>query len=585
MSVTIVVWVVLTLICTTAYAIVKTQSALKWRQIHEQWLEPYIGGSETWAPDKTFPSLPSLRQPSPLHQRLQLLQNLSSTSLAEGDLGRLILRRDQVPQQAVIGSAANLLISIALASTIGGLIYTISSYLAPGGHNEIKDAIRDFPLFFIPTLFGVVMGAGANAYQSKLDEDFDLLWDCLDRFTITQMLVHFIKPKSALEQTTERLAEAARLFESSGGKLSGTIGQLENASAKLSQLDPTQWALGLKSASDKFDELIKVGLTQITVAAERYEKSVETYTGFVQEIRLAIERQNTQISKNAEAASKVLLLLEAAGDYKNELSTTLRGFQASVDELKDLRDKIDEFGINVGGFGDHLNNWAEKQNQQTAELVKQVASITDGIQPVLEEWRKASDFFAQNHEDIKKELRELLVGFDTFHGELNTSQAEQILSLKALAKDFSNKNLEYWQQARAELSEKYDSTPELIKILGELVRSFEGTKLLGTSLPKIGENLEKVVGNLGDALDDLQKQQADLQSAAQQVLQTQNQQLVACLNTLAQQNQRHEAALEAISQRLALAIEATGRTSIALPTTKDGFIARLWRKIARKPKA
>ena len=529
-----------------------------WGKAHTKWLEAH---ETTWQSGTEWPELRE-GLPAPLGDRIQLLMSPSVTSLAEGDLGRFLLRRPEVRGQAVLGSVANLLISLALATTIFGLIVTLFAYKSDTNASE---AIRHFPWFFIPTLAGVLLGALVNKKQAKIDAEFELLWDRIDTFTIVHLLPKHIKPKTALDAATEKLAQAAGLFEGSGQKLAGTIGQLESAASKLSQLDPTQWAIGLKDTSEKFER-----------ATEAYQKHVGTLGQSVKGLGTMLEQQVQVASTNSQSISDVTALVKEASGYKDELANTLLRFQESVEKVDGLRIEIQQFGSNVSSLGPSLENWAETQNRSTSQLIGKVAGITQTVQPLLDEWKQASGFFSDNHQTFKAELERLIERFTQFQQEFEQASTGQMKALDTLTNSFSKGAIDFWGHRVSQLLEQFDHPASDLKQLRDLL---EGAQELGTSLPGMT---------------------ASLSDGSQLFTQTISS-LSGTVEQLASQQKSHQDALIQVSERLAQISEKldkpresegfqepspslSSRTVLGLPIGPPSWMTRLLEKVSREGK-
>lgn len=474
-----------------------------WRKAHTKWLEAH---GTTWQSGTEWPELRE-GLPAPLGDRIRLLMSPSVTSLAEGDLGRFLLRRPEVRGQAVLGSVANLLISIALATTIFGLIVTLFAYKSDTNASE---AIRHFPWFFIPTLLGVLLGALVNRKQAQIDAEFELLWDRIDTFTIVHLLPNHIKPKSALDSATEKLMQAAGLFEGSGQRLAGTIGQLESAASKLSQLDPTQWAIGLKETSGGFER-----------ATAAYQNHVGVLGQAVKGFGTMLERQSEVTAANNHSIQEAVGLIKAASGYKDELAKTLLSFQESVEKVHGLRVEIENFGTDVSSFSASLENWAGTQDRSTTQLVGEVGKITENVQPILDEWRQASGFFQDNHQTFKDELERLVQRFTQFQSEFEQAQAGQLRVLDSLTNSFSKGAIDFWQNEVQQRLEQFDHPSNDLRQLQDLLK---GAQNLGATLPDLTESLSdgsqlflQTISSLSETVEQLAGQQRAHQDALLQV--------------------------------------------------------------------
>lgn len=532
------------------------RTAAVWIKLHRSWLEENKEWSTDTAPPEIKEEQKALKLPEPIPGRVDLLSGLAGTSLAEGDLGRFLLRRLEVPGQNAVGTVANLLISIALASTILGLIVTLFGF-AWGGDEASSgvDAIQYFPLFFIPTFFGVILGALANRTQHENDEELERLWDDLDTFTITHILPKFVSPKSALEETTERLADAATLFESSGEKLAGTIGQLESAANKLAQLDPTAWAVGLKDTSEKFAK-----------AADGYEQHVETFQKSIEGVGTLVEQQDRLITANAQGIEQVSDLLKGAMGYKDELAETLRGFKESVDKVDELKTSIDGFGSNVSSFSYQLENWVERQNESTQSLTDEVAKIAGSVEPMIEEWKRASTFFSDNHESLKDGLEKLVARFDTFHDKLAESQSVHAELLRSLSTDLGDQTLTYWREARSELSEEFDHPPGMLDELSKLREALSDAQALGVGLPELANRLKEIVESLDWSFAEFGRQNQEFQSTLLATTKEQGEHFIEGTELLAQQEKYHTETLKALITQMDGVVEQMKVTTAALRT-------------------
>lgn len=506
-------------------------NAGKWLEVHAKWLDEL---GEKAVSEVDWPQPPT-GLPAPLEERLHLLTSPSVTSLADGDLGRFLLRRPEIKGQAALGSIANLLISIALASTILGLIVTLFGLmLRMTVNSEMKNmvlAISHFPWFFIPTFAGILLGAWANKGQTNIDTNFEQMWDQIDNFTIVHLLPKYIKPKSALDAATEKLMQAAGLFESSGQRLAGTIGQLESATSKLAQLDPTQWAVGLKDTSEKFER-----------ATQGYDQHVETLGDAIKGFGKMLEQQEQVTGANSQSISDVTALVKEASGYKDELAKTLLRFQESVEKVDGLRIEIQQFGSNVSSLGPSLENWSRTQDSSTTQLIREVANITKNVKPLLDEWKQASGFFSDNHQTFKAELEKLVVQFNEFQDKFEQYQTNQVTALKGLTSDFSKGAIEYWRSASSELNEKFDP-PEILRSVADLAASLEGIRPLGTALPELTEVFAGTSVRFTDVLSEG------------------NAQLVASVERLSAQQQAHQQVLNQVGVRLTEISEQLARSN------------------------
>lgn len=570
-------------------AYVNFRYANSWMVEHDKWLK---NNEKDWPSGGIWDTKPP--EPDPLSGRAALLEKLGDTSLTEGDLGRFLLRREEVSGQSALGSVANLLISIALASTILGLIMTLfglveSASASNPNERSMVTAIAHFPWFFIPTFIGVILGAFANKCQASIDEKFVRLWDRLDNFTITHLLPKYVQRKSTLEETTQTLAEAAHEFKASGATLAGTIKKLEGAADKLSQLDPTQWAEGLANTSQKFE-----------AATTAYESHVATLGKSVSDFGGMLETQTLVTTKNAAAVGEVAGLLKEASGYKDELAKTLHGFKASVDKVQGLRDEIENFGTDVKGLTDSLGNWASTQDDASSKLVREVAQIKDNVEPVLEEWRNASKFFSANHDILKAGLESLVNQFEGFHGDLRQSQEHQLKALHGLYDDFEKKTGEYWRSATAELSERFDSTPDVLNELRKVAVALEGARTLGTGLPELAKHLSSSGDRLGETLDKLAERSDEVQSALISMMDESNQRMATSIDHLTALHKAHQEALDEVGRQLsqiatqigssqhlkqpAMPSTLSSRTFMGLPLGPPAWITNIIRSMTKEAK-
>ena len=545
-------------------------SAGDWLKVHLQWLQE-LGTNP--ATDVEYPTPPG-GLPTPLKERLQLLMSPSVTSLADGDLGRFLLRRPEIKGQSALGAVANLLISIALASTILGLIVTLFGLvvrLAGNSNTGLKDmvgAIAHFPWFFIPTCIGVLLGAWAHRRQMSIDSDFDQMWDQIDTFTIVHLLPKYIKPKSALDAATEKLMQAATLFEGSGQKLAGTIGQLEGAASKLSQLDPTQWAVGLKDTSEKFER-----------ATEAYQKHVGTLGQAVKGFGEMLNQQTEVTKANSQSIGEVTELVKDAAGYKDELAKTLLGFQKSVEKVDGLRSEIENFGSDVSGLSASLANWANIQDSSSTTLVSEVGKITNNVQPILDEWQKASGFFHDNHQTFKAELESLAKKFTDFQQEFEKAQSGQLKALDTLVNSFSEGAIKFWGNKVSQQLEQFDHPADVLQELRKLSASLEGAQELGTSLPTLSDSLSngsllfsQTISSLSGTVEQLSVQQKSHQEALIEVSQR-----LAQISEKLDRPAMHETSPAATST-------LSSRTILGLPIGPPPWMSRLLKRFSKEGK-
>lgn len=553
-----------------------------WLSKHEEWLQKF---SKTWQAGTEWPQLgPEL--PTPLGDRISLLMSAGRTSLAEGDLGRFLLRRPEVKGQYAIGASANLLISLALASTILGLIVTLFGLAT--SQKELRSAVSHFPWFFIPTCLGVLLGAWANLRQSSIDSEFELLWDRLDTFTITHLLPQHVKPKSALEETTQKLADAAGLFESSGKRLEGTIGQLESAAVKLSELDPTQWAVGLKDTSEKF-----------VSATQSYETHVGTLGNAVGGFKQMLGQQEQLISGNGRLVSEVGEMLQKALFYKDELVAVLSGFKDSLQTVQSLKDEIEQFSSDVKGLSGSVLTWSQAQDNAASKLGQEVGRIAGTLEPALEKWSQASGFFKDNHTVLKENLDNVVEQLELLHGKLAQSQSRQVEALGQIFDGFEKRTAQYWSSASVELSERFDHAPDVLQELQKVVASLEGARALGSELPNLSQKLGGTTEQLAMTLSRLEQRNEEVQAALLSAVNDGHQQLLAGIDHWATQQRAHQETLTQWGSRLQESSELpfetdlqeratasdpsfSSRTILGLPLGPPPWMIRLLKKFSKE---
>src|SRR4051812_25071861 len=94
-----------------------SQDALDWCARQEAFLHPPAGGRAEDPPEDVTPN--------PVRERIDLLQRMQHTALAQGDIGSFLLRRQDVPGQDAAAHFANVLVSAALLATVMGLVFTL----------------------------------------------------------------------------------------------------------------------------------------------------------------------------------------------------------------------------------------------------------------------------------------------------------------------------------------------------------------------------------------------------------------------------------------------------------------------------
>src|SRR5439155_23778412 len=134
------------------------------------------------------------------------------TSLAQGDIGSFLLRRQDVPGQDTAAHFANVLVSAALFATVMGLVFTLyelSSALrstaqapaAPTGlaapgvapaprpnpdpisvvMGQVQRPLGRLPWLFVPTGCGLLLALISLFRQREVDERVEITWQDLDR--------------------------------------------------------------------------------------------------------------------------------------------------------------------------------------------------------------------------------------------------------------------------------------------------------------------------------------------------------------------------------------------------------------------
>lgn len=477
-----VVWVLacIVLFGVFVWGIIASRKAVQWCKRQRL----LIDQARSAPPEQPSPEEEADLSPNPLRERQALLEKMAQTSLAEGDIGSFLLRRDEVPGQNIAALFANALVSSALFFTILGLIFTLwglgsalSSSSFPDAQSDLVETLVDriqgplshLPFLFIPTALGLLLAVVTICWrQRSIDEQVEKTWQEIDRYTQEELLPRFLTRSHVFQEIAQRqevaiasLSESSVRFEQAASRMEETFGTVQQALSELSKLDQSRWAQDLMKAAQDFREQVRASGQVLSQASREIHAGLQTLPAASQGLEQAAGRM-------AEAGEKVA---QAGSD----LAGAAQQIQQTVGSLAEVQQQILELGGNISSLATgmqvlngHFVGWAETQQQLLVDLKRTVMELRDAVGPLVQQ---ASALYMHIHENAQvtqKALHQAAERFSACNEQLAGICRDQQATFGELSVQIANSLREGHQRFLAEVNGRFDQGEGLYRRLEDL---------------------------------------------------------------------------------------------------------------------
>lgn len=437
------------------------------------------------------PSPPSSEGPCPLDERKTLLEKMAPTSLAEGDMGSFLLRRDEVPGQYVAAHVANVLVSIALFGTILGLIVTLwglglalgSSALLQAGEvsspnpsdlletivRRIQGPLSHLPLLFGPTAWGLLLAVFSIRRQYWIDEKIEETWKEIDRYTqdvllpqyLTQFHSPFLKILQRQEEATAGLTESSGRFGQAASRLEEAFSSVRQALSELGKLDQSRWAQDLMKAAHDFRKQISSSGEILTQASQEISDGLAVLPNIADRLKQAAGQVDGAGEAVVRAASQ---LTTAAAGVKETL-----GLLADVQQnILDLDDHITSLATSVHVLSSNFLNWSQTQQQFLQDLKQTVMALLKAVHLLLDQTQGLHAYIRDNAPITQQALQQVAKQFSSCNRELAAVCQQQQATFGRIAEQIADSLREGHQRFLAEVKGRFDQGEGLYQRLEDL---------------------------------------------------------------------------------------------------------------------
>jgi len=553
--------------------------------------QPASDSSES-ASQQEGPKQEAALSPNPLEERRAFLEKMARTSLAEGDIGSFLLRRDEVPGQNVAASLANASVSIALIFTILGLIFTLgglgwslsSSPLSIHGManpaqsdlvetlvERVRGPLSHLPFLFIPTAWGLGLAVAATRRQHCIDQEVEKTWREIDRYTQEELLPQFFSRSHLFEEIAQRqeaaiagLAESSVRFEQAASRMEEAFGTVQQALAELSKLDQARWAQDLMKAARDFREQVNASGQVLSQASREIHAGLKTLPAASQCLEQAA-------GKVAEAGETVAQAGSDLTEATQQIQHTVALLAEVQQQILGLRDNITGLASSMQVLNGHFVGWAGTQQQLLVDLKQTVVDLRDAVGPLVEQ---ASALYAHIHDNAQvtqQALHQAAQQFSACNEQLAGICRHQQATFGEFSEQIATSLREGHQRFLAEVNGRFDQGEGLYRRLEDLrsavdhnVGALKGIEQHLITLPSLlevqhatVEKTERILQQLPHTLQALthflQEQAAQSHQREEQwwrTMEEQAQQQSQALRRIQQQAQQQTQTLQAIQQEL-----------------------------------
>lgn len=416
-----------------------------------------------------------------LTQREHQLKALYDTPLAEGSLGALLLRRDEVPGEYTAEQTAQLLVTFALVFTIMGLIVTLGTL---GGSlsaaatveqsartvslsvTEILESVRE-PLthlswVFLPTGVGLLLAIIATWVQNLVDNKINQMWKRIDRRTLEELIPSYLKSTEASQQeATENLVEASKNFLNAAIQTRSALTGMEANLEQISKLDQSKWAQELIEAANEFRGHVATSAGEVSDAAWAMQEALEKLPDAASSLETASGSVNNAADRLMTVTTDIADALESVGDAFEPLSK----LPASVNDMGEAMEYLAE---PMRGVARVLNEWSVKQQdfiQNSNEMVKE---LRDNLQPLLENARNVNERSEENFDRIEGQLEEIHRGLERAASRFDDIVIGQAKTLSELPQSVESSIRSGHEAWIVEANERFEQDGEIFEGLMKL---------------------------------------------------------------------------------------------------------------------
>ncbi len=501
---------VLVLLIIFGFALVQSQRTLDWCKQQRTLLGTLRSAGASWDLPQDLPN----DQLTPLRDRQELLNRVIDTPLMEGDIGTFLLRRPEAPLQQLASLLSNILVSLAIVTTIVGLIMTVRGLadaltLNAGADfaqvvKQVQAPLSRLPAFFFPTAVGLFLGVLLSGRQGQIDDEIERTWQDLDRFTEDEILARALQqkaktePSNQLKEAVEQLQPIAQGMQTSFEKVAEVLKTLEN-------LDQSRWVAKVEEAMAAFKECVRSSEQALREASGELKEGLKVLPLASQQFA-ETSRQVTAVSTRlAEGGQALEKATRQTLDSLSQLLVDQKAALEAQSDLADLRLGISALATSLNSLNGNFGEWEKRQQQEFSRLSSIVEDLQKTVGPMADHWKQIAEQVQEHARVVQASLRDTTDKM----GQVNRELAQILETQKATFADVGDKVAESLRTGHetflVSVEDRLDQGEGLYTRLESLRNALQAQS----------EGLKPLQGSLDGVVDSLAPHRLSLEQARQ----------------------------------------------------------------------